>query len=314
LLTLLKHPYSLFFFKISDKIHFFTSWLKKMPIPISPNLSNASFNFIPAVRQSSRKIWQLVKILVIETFATLRYVLPAALVWLIREKYTKAFSIYSFSLSIEGIQTKARLYQHGPLAVEENKHYQPILFIHGDYGHPFTLVHLADIANSHSKTPVFSLYIPSIHQDKLFLQQAALIDRIIDKMESLIVERKGIFNGVFAVGHSKGAMLLAQKQFDSEASKKIAKTFSIAGPLNADDQYHCFQEPLKSIFAKVHQKILLHKERKIIQVIPENDWIAPYEVMAVRPEEHCYTVPGMHLSGLYSKKTAELFKSFLAQT
>ena len=54
-------------------------------------------------------------------------------------------------------------------------------------------------------------------------------------------------------------------------------------------------------------------ERKFYQVIPENDWTEP-KAMIVRPQENCYSVPGMHLSGLYEKETENLFKEFLNMT
>jgi len=259
--------------------------------------------------QKGGKISRILHAIAVETFATFRHVIPAALKWWFREVFTDEFFIYSFSSP--RVHVRAKLYQHGPLDIKENESCHPILFVHGDYGHPFTLLHLADMAKKVSKNPVFSLYIPSMHNDQQFRNQAVLIDEVIEKIESLVKEQKGIFSGVFAVGHSKGAMLVVERLFDLD-SPKIAKAFSIAGPLQEVDE--CFQEPLKTIFKDLSHKINFHKERKVVQIIPDNDWLVPYHAMAIRPDDDCYSVPGMHLSGLYSIKTSELFKRFFRIT
>jgi hypothetical protein len=48
-----------------------------------------------------------------------------------------------------------------------------------------------------------------------------------------------------------------------------------------------------------------------MQIIPKNDWNASYESMAIRPGNFCYTVPGKHLSGLYTQETHNHFSAFL---
>jgi hypothetical protein len=45
----------------------------------------------------------------------------------------------------------------------------------------------------------------------------------------------------------------------------------------------------------------------MIQIVPERDWNASQESMKVRPTTDCYSSPGMHLSGLYTKKTSSIY-------
>lgn len=179
-----------------------------------------------------------------------------------------------------------------------------MLFVHGDYGHPFTLLHLAKIAESLGKGPVFSLHLPKGYDVKLYDAHAAAVDKVIDKIEQVVKENGGIFSGIYGVGHSKGAILLVDRQFTDQT--KIAKTFSIAGRLRAFGG-----ESLKDALERIFRNIQLYPDRPLFQVIPEADRNAPYEAMAVRPDEHCYTVPGMHLSGLFAKETSQLFGVFL---
>lgn len=277
------------------------------------HLLSTGWNLPAIALREIGKAARLAHIIAVETFATLKHILPAALKWWVKDKFNHEFSLYSLELQVGKVKTRAKLYLHQKLNIEENRIYHPFLFVPGDHSHPYTLLHFAQIAKNSSDDPIFSLHIPSMHRDEDFPLHAALIDQALDKIESLIVERKGIFNGVFAAGHSKGAMLLMERQFASDKPSKISRTFCVAGPMKETQHAQIFQEPLKTIFEKVCQKIHEHQERKFIQIIPQNDWIAPYETMAVRPEEYCYTVPGMHLSGLYAKKTSKLFKKFLSQ-
>lgn len=281
--------------------------------PLSHFLTT-SWNFPFLVVREIGKAVRVAHIIAVETFATLTHILPAALKWWIKDNFYREFSRYSLELQVGNVKTSAKLYLHQKLNIEENHLYHPFLFVPGDHSHPYTLLHFAQIVKNSSNDPIFSLHIPCMHRDEDFPLHAALIDQALNKIESLIVERKGIFNGVVAVGHSKGAMLLVERQFASDQPSKISRTFCVAGPIKETQHAQIFQEPLKSIFDKVCQNIRQHQERKFIQIIPQNDWIAPYETMAVRPNEYCYTVPGMHLSGLYAKKTSKLFTKFLSQT
>ena len=256
-----------------------------------------------------QKSAHILHIVVTEAFATLRHVIPCAISWWIKEKYRKDIISVSFPLTINKVKSNAQLFLHSPLNVKKNENCTPILFIHGDHSHPYTLHHLAQIAEKNHSGPIFSLYIPAIHHDSHFKEQVAFLGFIISVIENMIKEKGGIFNGILAAGHSKGAMLLAGYQFHSDAPSKILRSFAVAGPLKNEE--NCFTEPLKTIFETVCQKIEKYRERKFFQIIPKNDWTAPYKAMAVRPEEHCYLVPGMHLSGLYSRKTTKLFKKFL---
>lgn len=266
-------------------------------------------NFVRA----TRKIVHVIHIIAVETLATLRFILPAALKWWYKRNFSQKLFPYSVELTKDKVTTKARLYLHGPLVVEKEKKHNPILLVHGDYSHPYTMLHLAKIAKKESCGPVFSLYIPTIHQEDHFNDQAALIEEAIDKIENLIIEQNGVFDGIFGVGHSKGAMLLVERQFSTTPSK-IAKTFLIACPLKASGHEPSLQEPLKSIIEQSYERIKTAHDRKFVQIVPKNDWCSSYDAMVARPDEYCYVVPGMHLSGLYSRKTSKLFTKFITSS
>lgn len=94
---------------------------------------------------------------------------------------------------------------------------------------------------------------------------------------------------------------------------RIKATCSIAGRLNAPDEKDCPNQILKTIVKNVYEGILKNPERPIMQIIPKDDRNASYESMAVRPHKYCYTVPGKHLSGLYSSETRKRFADFLEE-
>lgn len=267
---------------------------------------NVPINFSKPTRQ----ITHIMHVVAVETFAVIKYVIPYAFSWWIEEKFSKKLISLPLPQTIEKARFNAKLFLYAPFNWQKNQSYTPILLLHGDHSHPYTLHHLAQVASKTHSGPIFSLYIPNLHHDSDFNEQTAFIDTVISTIENVIRDNGGIFKGILAAGHSKGAMLLVARQFYSDEPSKILRTFAVAGPLKNEE--NCFTDPLKSIFENITQKIKQYTERKFYQIIPKNDWTCSYKAMAVRPDENCYFVPGMHVSGLYSRKTRKLFKKFLA--
>ena len=103
--------------------------------------------FIEIIQEGLRKM----QIIATESFATFRHVLPCAIKWWIRKNITRGISAYLFKSVENNVETKGTLYLHGELNIVPGEEFQPLLFIHGDYGHPFMLLHLIDIAKNISK-------------------------------------------------------------------------------------------------------------------------------------------------------------------
>lgn len=256
-----------------------------------------------------RRVRDRAYIIVTEAFAVFWHVLPCAISWWIREKFGKKIRACSLPFIIGQTRSTAKLFLYAPLDLKNDKTCVPVLFLHGDYGHPYTLHHLGKIALKNHPGPVFTLYMPNMSKQSHFAEQASFINNVIGHIRKMVENEGGTFEGILAVGHSKGAMLLVERQFSAENPSEILRTFAVGGALRNEE--NCFQGPLRATFDQLHQQIEKHSDRTFFQVIPKKDWSAPYKAMAVRPHEHCYSVPGMHLSGLYSKETKFLFKQFL---
>ncbi|MBA3971934.1 MAG: hypothetical protein H0X46_07280 [Bacteroidetes bacterium] len=163
------------------------------------------------------------------------------------------------------------------------------------------------LAERTTKRRVFALHLPQGHRNEHFLANSLLLHRSINKIQKLVTCNNEVFTGVIGIGHSKGAILLAERQFAKHPSAiRIIKTISLAGRLKVSTDDKSCPELLKEKIESIHRKILKKNDRPIVQLIPERDWNAPYDSMAPRPHQDCYKIPGMHLSSLFSDKLAEL--------
>lgn len=254
----------------------------------------------------------IVDIVATEAYATLRYVLPASLIWVWRKYISNEIKTIPIQVTLEKVTKIAYLNIHGKFCqIKKDKDVHPVLLNHGDYGHPYSMLHLVDIAQNEGQ-PTFSLYIPGVENNNQFGIHNCILKKAIDTIESIVKDNNGKFAGILGVGHSKGAILLAHRQFVLLDSR-IKATCSIAGRLNVPDEKDCPDQVLKNIVKTIYAGIFKNSELPIMQIIPKDDWNASYESMAVRPHKYCYTVPGMHLSGLYSCETRTHFTDFLKE-
>lgn len=209
---------------------------------------------------------------------------------------------FPVSVNVDGVTRVAYVYYHGKKSSLKKKQGRALLLAHGDCGHPFTMLHFVRIARKTS--PIFSFYIDkTLVKDDLVVRQK-LFELALDKIVELVSEHRE-FDGLIGAGHSAGAFLLAYNQFVKKDSR-IKATFSVAGPLNVSQ----LEETLK--VKSIKAEALCNPQLPIYQILPTEDWCCgKQDEMAVRPSEHCYSVPGMHLSGLYAKETRTLFKKFV---
>lgn len=258
---------------------------------VNNSVSSVSSSFL-------QRAINLIDIIAVEGYATLRHVLPASLKWIWRKYITHEIKTIPIQITAGKVSKVAYLNIHGICREQKSP---SVLLTHGDYGHPFSMLHLADIAQK-NKQSVFSLYIPGVQNDDQLEIHQSLLKQSIDKIESMMKANQKEFAGILGVGHSKGAILLAERQFLSLDSRMTAMC-SIAGRLNIIDEQDCSHQNLKTTIKNIYQAVVRNPQLPITQIIPKDDWNAPYEAMAVRPLENCYSVPGQHLSGLYSKET-----------
>lgn len=251
-----------------------------------------------SVQQSANTI----DIIITEAKATIRYVLPSMIAWIWRKYICDEIKTIPIQATADKITKTAYLNIHGNI---KDKAVCPVILSHGDFSHPSTMLHLADLSLN-AGHPTFSLYIPGVEDNKYFALNDSLMKQAIDKIEGLVKN----FSGILGAGHSKGAMLLAHREFVA-LDPRLKGVCSIAGGLKKIHEGDSPDHDLIAIVKKIYQGILDHPEKPVVQIIPKDDWNASFECMAPRPHEYCYTVPGMHLSGLYSNETKEHFSGFI---
>lgn len=237
-------------------------------------------------------------------YTTVRHVIPAAVTWVWLEYVRGEIKAITLRATINKTQEVAYLYIHGSM---KGKKQTPVLLTHGDYGHPFTTLHLARLAQKEGRA-VFSLYIPNAHRPSNVLIHSELLSQAIDNVEGLLRERT--FEGLVVAGHSKGGIIAAHQQFTMK-NHKIKATCSIAGRLNVIENIECPNDVLRRNIRKTYKAIQKQWNLPLMQIVPKHDENAPRSAMTVRLNQDCHLVPGMHLSGLYQQETSKYFLSFL---
>ena len=206
------------------------------------------------------------------------------------------------------------LYLHEDKDSEIRDETSAVLLLHGLYGHPYTLLHLADVAQKANLGPVFSVHLhyneydPEIHRD--------LLKQAIEKIEEVIKERGGKLKGLVTTGHSLGAIESAYLAF-VEKDDRIRSVISIAGRLRVvHSEDKACQEHLKPTVEIVYKGIQDLPDFPLYQIVAGDDWNAPLEATAVRPDkEYCYIVENaLHLNVLYYPETIEKFEEFLKKS
>lgn len=273
-----------------------------------PQVHNSSpFTYTPFVPKKN----SLAKIIANEAYSALKDCLPLSLQWLWRKYVTHEISTIPLKVTAGNVTRVAYLHIHGKFPQTKNAEAAlPVLVGHGDFGHPFSTLHLADIAQKKGH-PTFSLYIPNVHNDQYTDLHVSLYKQAIDKIEGMIKDQ-GVFNGILGTGHSKGAILLAATQF-VELDPRIKVTCAIGGRLNVFEDSECPNLDLKRTIKNIYQGVIDNPDRPLFQIIPKEDWCSPQAAMAVRPNEYCYSIPGMHGNGIHTKEAKHLFGVFLEE-
>lgn len=246
--------------------------------------------------------------------ADLAYTFPNAIKWFYRVNIKGNISSITLKRKIKTKSKKALLFSHFDSSIQLNKETHAILLLHGIYGHPLSLLHLADIAQEAKIGPVFSIYLP--YDEHFPENHRSLLKQAIDEIERMVHERGSCLKGIIATGHSLGAIESAYRAFVVK-DERITTVISIAGRLKAvpSPNKNC-PECLKSTLKDVYEGILEHTHLPLYQIVAGNDWNAPLEATAVRPIEGSFHIVenAMHLNVLYHWETRLKFIEFLKKS
>lgn len=218
--------------------------------------------------------------------STIFYVIPARISWYLNRSIKH---VATFKVMHEKTVVYAYLY------FQNNTNNSDVhLFTHGIHSHPSTMTHFA-------KGRSFYLSIPTAHKDEEWKAHGTLLEKSIDKISEITKD------GIKGIGHSKGAILLAERQFVHQ-DFRIKKVISIAGRLHVPNGDESAPKLMIPFINKISEAIKApeNRDRVLVQVVAKDDWRVPYAAAAVRPTSDCYTVPGGHLNVLYKKETRKI--------
>ncbi len=239
-----------------------------------------------------------------ELFATLFNVMPNAAAW-VAQRGQGRIEFNRKVVVIDGKkELRADLFFHGKLNFSEGEAISPLLFVHGDYGHPFTLLNLANDLSGDGRRPIFSLYLYHCADNDRLAENSKLIQKAAEEIKQVIVGRHGRFEGITGVGHSKGATLLADQLF-CQKSATIQRLFSIAGRLNSSKE----GTPLESLAKRINMAIRAAPSIQFCQVTPRRDEMIPQ--VGLQVEGKTVEVNACHLSVLYSEETMTQLRRFV---
>ncbi len=275
----------------------------------------AAWESLPTViRNPLNYLVRMTYIVSVEAMTVLMHAIPAKLTWLWRLHVERNIQSMVVLGTVDKVTKAAYLYQQSPLKVTTGEKIRPVLTCHGDYGDPSNLLPQANLAQK-AGLPTFSLYMPIIHVEAEHDHNVALLEAAIEKIKSLIQSKGGIFDGVLMIGHSSGGILAAKLQFvdssDPSTVPSIRATCAIGSRLNSIIDDDCKEVIIRKIVREVHSKIQQKPDLPLVQIVGQEDWNAPQEVMMVRRGPDCHSVPGMHLSCLYQPETMEYVAKFL---
>lgn len=272
----------------------------------------SAYHFFSAIPAFLSSVSSLARVILTEAYANFRHVLPNFFRWTWRKYVKGEMTSFRLQFTAREVTKVAYLTLHSNLSqIREGQTIKPVLFCHGDHSHPSTLLHLIDKAQE-KRLFTCSLFIPGIYCNEEHNLFNGILKETIDKIEALVRSQQGIFEGLLGVGHSKGSILLAYKQF-VDLDPRLKATCAIGGRLNAPEDSSCQNRHLRELVRAIYHSLTQYPTLPLVQIIPQEDWHASYESMAVRPHNRCYSVPGMHLSGLYTAETSRHFIQFLEE-
>ncbi|MES2122655.1 MAG: hypothetical protein V4492_07770 [Chlamydiota bacterium] len=239
--------------------------------------------------------------------------LPNALTWVYRTWCTRTLTCHTLVTQAGGAAKAARLFSHGKVDPRPGGDLPALLLLHGDQSHPFTLLHLADIAQEQGRA-VFSVHLP--YDDEHPERHRSLLSQSIDKIDQIIGARGGKLSNLVLAGHSRGAMEAANEAFAVNNPKvsgviAIAGRFKVISP-SARPCRPSLEASVNALWEKIgHWNQSLRVP--FYQIAAKKDWCMDPEASIVRTDhEHLYVDAG-HLGVINHPSTLNQFRVWLAK-
>ncbi len=244
--------------------------------------------------------------------ATITGILPNTVRWTYR-RLTGYFTVYPLtSKKINNVSQTAHLYLHGTPTPGTDAKAKVVVFFHGDRGHPYSTLHLADMAATTSATHIYSVHMPTeeCYSDSLKALMAGALDQIEANVRSEGLE----LDRLVGVGHSVGCVQVLHRAC-VVGDNRITSVIAIAGRLKVvEDPIRPCREGLKDTVKQVYDRIVNGSNVNIYEISAgEGDWNAGTEASVVRRKEGCWAVisNAMHLNILFKAETYHVFDRFL---
>lgn len=235
---------------------------------------------------------------------TLTFVLPNFISWTYR-------TMYSGSIKYQELKTATKTASFFSHNVEKlNATTSAVLLLHGEHGHPYSMLHLADIADAEGRA-VFSVHLP---YDDTSPEHQVLLRQSIDAIEALFTQKGGRLSHLLLAGHSRGSIEAAHEAF-VENNPKIHGVVAIAGRFKViDPSLRPCRETLKptvnAVWDKVRPNLPLRVPFK--QIAATQEWCIDPEASLVREDQPHLSVNSSHLSVLNHFDTLRQFKEWVA--
>lgn len=242
-----------------------------------------------------------------EISATITFIVPSTVKWVFKRHISK--QIACTPIDHPGFR-RAYLFRHRGSTVPSNK--PALLFLHGNPGHPMTMLHFVESIAKEYQTEIFLLGLPYNNQNPA--SHNFLFTKALDEIKSFCEKNSQVFNGVIAIGHSRGAIEACYQAFVANEDR-IKAIISIAGRLRICDSHDKQCHPsLKPVIHTIYENILKHDHIPLYQIVAEDDWNAPLKETRVRSMTSHVIEKAHHLNILFYNETLRKFHEIIKLT
>lgn len=245
-----------------------------------------------------------------EVWANIRHVIPQAVSWQWRQRVQNSIVYQAVNIMFRGANRLAALYLHQPPQEGKTKG-MAVLFLHGDHSHPFTTLHLADVAQQVGAKHVYSLHLN--YNDEQSKCHQGQLQEAIKKVAEAVTATDGSFKGVILVGHSRGAVEAAYLAY-AEQDPSIKAIISIAGRFKVTPPPdRPPRESLAPTIEAIEQAITADPPDNLYQIAASDDWCIPEDAsLTVADKEKALLIEdSSHLNVLFNATCVQQVRQWL---
>jgi hypothetical protein len=246
-----------------------------------------------------------------EAFATITRTLPNAIKWVYLTRVSK--KIVSFRVTDTTQKTKrvATLSLYNSESLRKQNISDAVLLGHGDFSHPYTMLHFAKTVEEELKCPVFLLNLPNdLNYEE---PNQLLVDSTLTKIQD-VVGKHETFKGITLVGHSMAGIWSAHQAF-AKNDPRINKVVTIAGRFRVTPTTTILNgcdEGLKPVVNAIDEGIKSGQSKTPHHmIVAEKDWCTPREATNVAFTTKNIVPNAYHLNILYKKETYQHLREAL---